>query len=104
MTNLPDRLKQFIDQSKWTFAKTYAPRWPHEYIVQEEVDGELFEELAQHVDEHGYESHFYQSKQIYFDHDGHTYWHEENIINRCLEADTYARREKEGRLPKDKKL
>ncbi|MSU74602.1 hypothetical protein EXS57_02375 [Candidatus Kaiserbacteria bacterium] len=103
MKQLPKRLKQFIEDSKWIFAKTYAPRWPHEYIVQEHVDSAMFLELAHHIDTFGYEGHFYETKQIYYDYNGHTYWHMENIINRCLEADTYDRRKKDGRLPEDKK-
>ena len=100
MKELSDDLKRFIENSTWTFAKTYATTWPHEYIVQEKVDHDLFLKLADHIDAFGYESHFYKRKQVYFDYDGYTYWHLENIINRCLEADTYHRREKEGRLPK----
>ena len=26
----PDRLKNFINEEEWTFAKT-MPKWPHEY-------------------------------------------------------------------------
>ena len=100
MSELSAELKQFIADSTWTFAKTYAATWPHEYIVEERVDGALFAKLAEHIDSQGYESHFYKSKQIYFDYDGRTYWHMGNIINRCPEADTYHRREKDGRLPK----
>lgn len=100
ITLLPDKLIQFIEGTPWTFAKTYAKTWPHEYIVREKVDPGLFAELAEHIDKNGYESHFYKTKQIYFDFDGRTYWHMDNIINRCPEADTYHRREKEGRLPK----
>jgi len=96
---LPEHLKAFIVEAPWTFAKTYARYWPHEYIVREKVDAALFDELAAYIDAHGYESGFYEHKQIYFDRDGRTYWHMDNIINRCPEADTYHRREKEGRLP-----
>lgn len=100
---LNDKLKIFIEDQKWIFAKTYAETWPHEYIVQEKVDNDLYIELANHIDHFGYESCFYKTKQIYFDYDGLTYWHMENIINRCLEQDTFQRREKEGRLPEDLK-
>ena len=96
-------LKEFIEKQYWIFAKTYAETWPHEYIVQEKVDNEQYLELANHIDNFGYEEYFYQTKQIYFDYNGFTYWHMENIINRCLENDTYCKREKEGRLPEDKK-
>jgi hypothetical protein len=97
---LPEKLKEFIKVAAWTFAKTYARNWPHEYVVRENVDAALFDELAGHIDTHGYTSQFYGRKQIYFDHAGRTYWHMDNIINRCPEADTYHRREAEGRLPK----
>jgi hypothetical protein len=99
---LPERIVEFIKGTPWTFAKTYAKTWPHEYIVRERVDQMLFAELAAHIDKNGYESHFYTAKQIYYDFDGRTYWHMGNIINRCPEADTYHRREKDGRLPNRK--
>lgn len=101
---LSDRIKHFIENTKWTFAKTYADTWQHEYIVQEKVDNELFLEFAQYIDNFGYESNFYQSIVVYFDYDGFTYWHMGNIINSCLYADTYQRRELDGRLPKNTKL
>ncbi|MFO7734385.1 MAG: hypothetical protein R6X21_12170 [Candidatus Aminicenantes bacterium] len=96
----PEHVKKFIAATPWTFAKTYADTWPHEYIVREKVYRELFAELAEHINKFGYPSRFYEVTMTYFDHEGHTYWHMDNIINRCPEADTYHRREKEGRLPK----
>jgi len=97
--NLSSELKKFIKDQPWTFAKTYADTWPHEYIVQEKVDNDLFLELADHLDKNGYEDSFYEMKQIYFDYDGNTYWHMDNIINRCDSKETYTIRKKEGRLP-----
>ena len=94
-----DTIKEFIKNTEWTFAKTYAETWRHEYIVQNKVDDDLFVEFAKHIDFYGYESNFYQILVIYFDYNGFTYWHMGNIINRCLYADTYRRREKDGRLP-----
>jgi hypothetical protein len=102
MLSFPEKLIQFIDESEWIFAKTYAATWPHEYIVEQRVDRLLFKDLAEHIDTHGYESEFYTTKQIYFDHDGLTYWHMGNIINRCPKSETYDRRKAEGRLPVDK--
>lgn len=99
MKDLPGRLKGFISECSWIFAKTYSQTWPHEYIVQEKVDADLFRELANHIDKFGYESEFYDTKQIYFDFDGDTYWHMGNIINRCPATETYSRRKDEGRLP-----
>ncbi len=100
MSEFSDKIKEFIKDTSWIFAKTYAKNWPHEYIVQERVDNELFLKLASHIDKYGYQSKFYHLTMTYFDFDGYTYWHMENIINRCLEKDTYRSREKEGRLPK----
>ncbi len=99
MKQLPVPLKKFVEESAWIFAKTYATTWPHEYIVEERVDKKLFKALARHIDAHGYDSKFYDMEQTYFDFDGRTYWHMGNIINRCPEADTYHRRQMDGRLP-----
>lgn len=52
---LSEKLKDFIKEEDWIFAKTYAETWPHEYIVQERVDNELFLKLAYHIDQFGYE-------------------------------------------------
>ena len=84
----PDKLKIFIANQNWIFAKTYADTWPHEYIVQEIVDNDLFLELANHLDQYGYEDYFYSTKQTYFKYNELTYWHMGNIINRCQEKDT----------------
>ncbi|MEA1911252.1 MAG: hypothetical protein U9N32_06190 [Spirochaetota bacterium] len=96
---LSDKLKEFINNQHWIYAKTYAKTWPHEYIVQEQVDGELFLEFAEHIDNFGYEDYFYRTKQIYLKYDNFIYWHMENIINRCEEKDTYKYRKKMGSLP-----
>ncbi|WP_234110528.1 hypothetical protein [Chryseobacterium sp. R2A-55] len=100
---IPKDLKNFAESQKWIFAKTYAETYPHENIVQEKVDSELFLELGKFIDENGYEEYFYSKKQIYFDFEGFTYWHMENIINRCVIEDTYHIRKQNNRLPaKDK--
>ena len=46
---LSEDLKKFIENQNWIFAKTYAKTWPHEYIVQEKVDNDLFLKLANHT-------------------------------------------------------
>ena len=38
----PEELERFIKTEKWTFAKTYAQTWPHEYLVKERVDEGMF--------------------------------------------------------------
>ena len=96
---LPEALQRFIAQQEWIFAKTYAETWPHEYIVKDRVDAELFAQLADHIDTHGYTESFYKTQLVYFDYGGHTYWHLGIIINRCLHDDTFSRRKRDGRLP-----
>jgi hypothetical protein len=102
MESVPPVLRDFIGGEKWTFAKTYAKTWPHEYIVQERVDSDLYLKLAYHIDTCGYVEHFFKKAVIYWDYEGYTYWHMENIINRCVEADTYHRRKVDGRLPAER--
>lgn len=97
---LPENLRKFIAEQTWIFAKTYAKTYPHEYIVQEKVDNNLYLQLAEYIDTNGYKEYFYSREQIYLDFEGYTYWHMENIINRCIEQDTYHRRKLDGRLPK----
>lgn len=92
---------KFIREQTWIVAKTYEDTWPHEYIVQEKVDNDLFLELAEYIDMNGYYDYFYNLKQIYFDYKSHTYWHMENIINRCDIQETFLIRKWEGRLPED---
>lgn len=101
---LSDTLREFIDSAPWTFAKT-MPEWPHEYIVRERVDEDLFVRLVEHIRANGYEATFYQSSYTYYDDGGLVYWtmgapvEETTIINRCREEDTYERRLRDGRLP-----
>ena len=85
---LPNPIKAFIQSVKWTYAKT-MPEWPHEYIVRERVDDELFVQMVEHIRKYGYEGKFYNKTITYFDEDGMTYWtmgapiEETIIINRC---------------------
>ena len=94
MNNLPENLQNFIINETWIFAKTYAKTWPHEYIVEEQVDKVVFQKLAKHIDTFGHEEEFYSKKMVYFYFGEHAYWHMENIINRCLLQDTYEQRKK----------
>lgn len=103
---LPEELRSFVDQERWTFAKTYAETWPHEYLVREKVDSDqLFLQLVEHIRAHGYEAKFYTRKIIYFDEGGLTYWtmgapvEETTIINRCPKESTFEERKKAGTLP-----
>ena len=106
---LPGVLREFINSSQWTFAKT-MPEWPHEYIVRERVDSYLFEALVRHIRKHGFEGHFYQRVLTYFAEDGLLYWtmgepiEETTIINRCKEEGSYENRVRNRTLPHDDQL
>jgi len=103
LLELSDSVHKFIERSEWTFAKSYAETWPHEYIVMEKVDNKLFLELANHIDKFGHAERFYQKSVTYFHYDGYAYWHMDNIINRCKLESTYEERLKNGTLPETKK-
>lgn len=110
----PEEIRRFIESAEWTFAKTYAATWPHEYIVKDRGDRELFLKTVIQIRENGYEGRFYRTKITYFEQDGLVYWtmvppagdpkwyppEKETIINRCIKEDTYEYREEKGTLPK----
>jgi hypothetical protein len=101
-----EELREFINASEWIFAKTYAATWPHEYIVRDRVDENLFVKMVEHIRRFGSEGPFYKQKYIYFEEDGWVYWtmgepiEETTIINRCTKENTYEYRLKIGTLPK----
>jgi hypothetical protein len=102
---LPETLREFIDSSPWTFAKT-MPEWPHEYIVRNQAGEDLFVQLVHHIRTHGYEGRFYGKSITYYDYAGMVYWtmgapiEETTIINRCQKKDSYEYRLRKGTLPK----
>jgi hypothetical protein len=104
--NLPSNLRAFVNTATWICAKTYATTWPHEYIVRDRVDPELFTQLVQHIRAFGYEGKFYGKTLTYFDEDGMVYWtmgdpiEEAIIVNRCKKEQTYEYRLKHGTLPR----
>jgi hypothetical protein len=100
----PAELLTFVNEQRWTFAKT-MPEWPHEYIVRNRVDEELFERLVKHIRARGYEGKFYQKSITYYEEAGMVYWtmgaplHETTIINRCAKDCSYEHRLRHGTLP-----
>ena len=100
-----EALRRFVDEQTWTFAKTYADTWPHEYLVRDRVDEKLFLELVNHIRAHGYLGQFYSKKITYYDEDGLVYWTmgapvaETVIINRCTKEQTYEYRLAHNDLP-----
>ncbi len=105
MNNLPDKVRRFVNESVWIFAKTYAKTWPHEYIVKDKVDKKLFLKLVKHIRTHGYIGKFYKKDIVYFDDQNMVYWtmgapiEETTIINRCSKEQTYEYRLAHNDLP-----
>ena len=101
---LPADLRAFVEDQHWTFAKT-MPQWPHEYIVRDCVDPELFERLVLHIRTQGHDGRFYGRTLTYYEEDALTYWTmgapvaETTIVNRCRSKDTYESRLTRGELP-----
>jgi hypothetical protein len=106
MMMFPEDLQGFVTEQKWTFAKTYALTWPHEYIVRGRVEEDLFIRLVEHIRTHGHEGSFYSKRITYFDEDGTVYWtmgapvDETIIINRCKIEESYEYRLQHGTLPR----
>jgi|TARA_Y100000294_G_scaffold107131_1_gene99433 hypothetical protein len=98
-------LKNFIKESNWIFAKTYAKTWPHEYIVRDNVDDGLFVKLVEHIRANGYVGKFYKMDITYFDEDSIVYWtmgdpiETTTIINRCNKEQSYEYRLAHNDLP-----
>ena len=87
-----NEIKEFIESEDWIFAKTYANRAPHEYIVQYKIKGsnDDFVKMMDYIEEHGIEMYFWNYPNKYIFVDGRQYWvtkaNDEGtikIINRC---------------------
>ena len=101
----PEDVRRFVESATWTFAKTYAATWPHEYIVRRSENAEMILALARHVFEHGVDGRFYSQVRKYHHEGGKVYWSMDptaestGLINRCDEAGTYEARLAAGTLP-----
>jgi hypothetical protein len=101
----PDDVRSFIEGTAWTFAKTYADTWPHEYVVRTSENAPMILALARHIFEHGTDGRFYSQIRKYHREDGKVYWSMDTtaeattLVNRCDEAQTYEARLAAGTLP-----
>ena len=102
---LPEEVRGFVESTRWTFAKTYAATWPHEYVVLTAENAPMLRALARHIFEHGTDGRFYSQIRKYHHEDGKVYWSMDPtpeataLINRCDEAQTYESRLVTGMLP-----
>ena len=105
MRRIPDDVRNFVDSTVWTFARTYAATWPHEYVVQNTVNAPMILALARHIFAHGTDGRFYSQIRKYHHEGGKVYWsmastpEEATLINRCDAAQTYEARFAAGTLP-----
>ena len=103
---LPTDVRRFVETTAWTFAKTYAATWPHEYVVQNAQNAPMILALARHIFEHGIDGRFYAQVRKYHHEGGKVYWsmdstaEDTTLINRCDEAQTYEARLAAGTVPK----
>jgi hypothetical protein len=102
----PDDVRQFAGSTTWTFAKTYAKTWPHEYVVRTPRNAAMLVALARHIFEHGVDGRFFSQVRKYHHEDGKVYWSMDStpeatgLLNRCDENRTYEARLAAGTLPK----
>jgi hypothetical protein len=103
--HFPEGVRDFIESVEWTYAKTYAATWPHEYIVRNPENASMLLALARHIFEHGREERFYSQIRKYHHENGQVYWsmdptpEDTTLINRCDEGQTHEARLKAGTLP-----
>ena len=85
-------LRQFIERESWTFAKTYADKAPHEYVVRskQKSTDEEFMAVVNHIAEHGITMYFWDHPNRYIFVDGYQYWVMKDseddptmVLNRC---------------------
>ena len=98
MTKDEIRLKKFIDNNKWIFAKTYAKTAPHEYLIYDKLDEEKQKEynwFIKQIEEKGIDEKFYQTTFRYLYFDGMKYWihntetREKGVLNRDIATNKY---------------
>ena len=87
-----DEIRDFIDRQSWIFAKTYANRAPHEYVVRGRINGtdEEFISVVNYIQEKGITMHFWNHPNKYIFVGDHQYWVMRDgeddptaILNRC---------------------
>lgn len=71
-----EKIREFLNKQFWIFAKTYAQRCPHEYIIRGRCEGtdEEFMEVIKYIQKNGEPLHFFKSVNKYIYVDGYRYW------------------------------
>jgi len=83
MVSTENDFRDFVNKFEWTFAKTYAKKAPHEYIVLDKVGIEHkaeFVAVARFIREAGFEAFYYNRKGYYFILDDNYYWTMDDMV------------------------
>jgi|SRR3954463_1728775 len=48
-----DAFRKFVDATRWRFAKTYVESYPHEYMLEQWVDADLFSRAIRSIEQWG---------------------------------------------------
>jgi hypothetical protein len=105
-----DEVRDFVESTAWTFSKTYAATWPHEYVVRTSANAPMIPALARHIVEHGADGRFYTQVRKYHHEGGKVYWFMNStpeaatLVNRCDTAQTFEVRRAVGTLPKEQQM
>ena len=95
---MPKHLLDFLATQAWIFAKTYADKAPHEYLIKMKLsraDWDLFDEVVKYIMSDGYVEYFYRTPFRYIDIEDKKYFAckddtgKYNIINRALKEKKY---------------
>ena len=87
---IPVDLKYFVNNTKWTWATTYAAFAPHWWVVKNSGNWNVFTKFVIYIREHGVVRRWGNRIGMYLDYDGHSYWTigspvpETTIINRKI--------------------
>jgi lipocalin len=89
-------VSDFISNTTWIFAKTYANTSPHEYCLFNKCrDKDGFNRFVANIKKNGVKERFYSTFFTYFHHGDYKYWTMEKegeqaiLINRALKKYTY---------------
>lgn|SRR5215472_4250301 len=85
-------VRALCERLPWTWAKTYAERAPHWYVVRRTATFDDFQRLAEAIKTHGESWKFQLGARVaYYRYlrpgDGFKYWHMDNLINRATVSD-----------------
>lgn len=75
-------IEHFIQENKWTYAKTYANFLPHEWIIRPKVK-EKFDDFIKTIRAKGIKARLFKKEYVYFDFGEHYYW----VMNSNTEKD-----------------